>query len=149
MLGVELQHVEPHVRRRLQQPVDQRRQELDQAGIDHAEIEDAVRDARVERRVFAPQRPHLLEDRPYRPLQLQCLRRRLHAQRDPHEQRVLEIAAQMRQRLAQRRLGHVEHARRAREAVLAQQNLQHLQVMQVGLSFITARNSGHISGFIV
>ena len=149
MLCLELQHPQPHFGGFLQQPVDQRRQKLDQAGVDHAEIERAVRRSRVERDVLAAQRLHSLEDRPHRRLQLQRLRRRLHPQRHAHEQRILEIAAQARQRLAQGRLGHVERARRPRQTVLAQQHVENLQVMQVGFAFIARRNSGHIVRFIV
>ena len=134
MLRLELQDVQPHVGASVQQPVDQRRQQLDQAGVDHAEIEGPVRDARIERDVLAAQRLHPLQDRPHRRLQLQRLGRRLHAQRHAHEQRIVEIAAQARQRLAQGRLGDVERARRPRQAVLAQQDVEHLQVMQVRLA---------------
>jgi hypothetical protein len=98
----------------------------------------------IERRVLAAQRAHLLDDRAHRRRERQCLRGRLHAQRDAHEQRVAEIAPQPRQRLAQRRLRDVEQARRAGEAVLAQQNVEHPQVMQVDLPGITARNAVHI-----
>ena len=42
MLGIELQHAQPHVGRFAQQPIDQRRQKFDQAGVDHAKIEGAV-----------------------------------------------------------------------------------------------------------
>jgi hypothetical protein len=149
VLRVELQHLQPHIRGFLQQPVDQRRQKLEQAGIDHAEIEGAVGGSRVERDVLAAQRLHALEDRTHRRLQLQRLRRRLHPQRHAHEQRIVEIAAQARQRLAQGRLRDVECARRPRQAVLAQQHIEHLQVMQVGFPFIAGENSGHIVWFIV
>jgi hypothetical protein len=118
-------------------------------GVDHAEIERAIRRSRVERDVLATQRLHALQDRPHRRLQLQCLRRRLHPQRHPHEQRIVEIAAQVRQGLAQGRLGHVERARRPRQAVLAQQHVENLQVMQVGFAFIAGWNSGHIVSLIV
>src|SRR5262245_54008966 len=68
VLGVELQHVEPHMGGFLQQAVDQRGQQLEQAGIDHAEIERAVRRSWVERDVLAAQRLHALEDRAHRRL---------------------------------------------------------------------------------
>ena len=80
----------------------------------------------------------LLENRGDRRLQLERLRRRLHLQRDAHEQRIVEIAPQPRQRLAQRRLRDVERQRGAREAVFAQQNVEHPQVMQVELAIIPA-----------
>jgi hypothetical protein len=99
--------------------------------------------------MLAAQRAHAIEDRPYRRLQLQRLGRRLHAQRHAYEQRVAEIAAQPRQRLAQGRLGDVERPRRPRQAVLAQQDFQHLQLVQVELAFITLRNGGHIAWLIV
>ena len=147
MRGFELQHIQPHVRGFLQQPLDQRRQQLDQAGVDHAEIEGPVRYARIERDVLAAQRSHPLQDRAHRRLQLQRLGRRLHAQADAHEQRIVEMAAQVRQRLAQRRLRDVELARRARQPVLAQQDVEHPQVVQ--LRSIISWNGGHINRAIV
>ena len=42
MLGIELQHAQPHVGRFAQQPIDQWRQKFDQAGVDHAKIEGTV-----------------------------------------------------------------------------------------------------------
>ena len=87
--------------------------------------------------MLGAQRPHAFQDRPNRSLQLQRLGRWLNAQRHAHEQRVVEIAAQPPQRLAQRRLCDIERPRRPRQAVLAQQHVQHLQMMQVGLAFIT------------
>ena len=81
--------------------------------------------------------------------QIERLRRRLHAVRDAHEQRVVEIAPQPRQRLAQRRLGDVEHLGGARQAALAQQYVQHPQMLQIQLRGITIGNVFYIHGLIV
>ena len=137
MLRVELHGAEPHMRRLLLQQIDQRRQKLDHAGIDHAEGERAARCPGIERHVLGAQRTHAVEHGANRRLETQRLGRRLHAKRYAHEQRIVEIAAQPRQGLAERRLGDAKHPRRPRQASLTQQDLKHLQMMQIELACIT------------
>ena len=98
--------------------------------------------------MIAAQREHAFENGRDRRLQFHRLGRRLHLQRHPHEQRIIEITPQPRERLAQRRLRDVKRLRRPRQAVFPQQHVEHQQVVQVELIMI-ARNSSHIVSFIV
>ena len=91
--GASFMDVRPHIRYIGYQALDQRRQELEQAGVDHAKIECPARLLRIEGNVLGAQRARAVENGPNRRLQLQGFRRRLHAQRHAHEQGVVKIAA--------------------------------------------------------
>jgi hypothetical protein len=93
-----------------------------------------------------PESAHAVEHVAHRRSERQRLRGRLHSKRHAHEQRIVEIAAQPCQRLAERRLGDVEHARGLGQAPLAKQHVKHLQVLQLELASITGRNGEHIHG---
>src|SRR5215469_8690353 len=98
MLSIELHRGELDVRRFISQQVEQWRQKLDYAGVDHTERKTASRRARIERHVCA-QRTHAVEHRADRCFEGQGLRGWFHAKRHAYEQRVLEVAPQPCQRL--------------------------------------------------
>ena len=59
------------------------------------------------------------------------------------------MLAQARQRLAQGRLRDVQHFGGAREAVFAQQRVEHLQVIELQFRYITVGNSSYTHRCIV
>ncbi len=60
-----------------------------------------------------------------------------------HEQRVREVAAQLGQRLAERRLRDAEHGRGSRQVALAKQHLEGSQLAKVDFHRIPAGNRIH------
>ena len=99
------------------QALDERWQELEKPGIDDTEVDGSARGAWIKYNVFAAQRRRAIQDLPNQALQTKCLGGWLHATGDANKQRILEIAPQLSQRFAQRRLRHVEFACCRREAV--------------------------------
>src|SRR5262249_7982008 len=139
----------PNMRCLLEQKIYQGRQKLDDACIDDAKSEDALRLRRIERDMFGAQRTHAVEHGTHREFQRQSLRCRLHAQRYPDEERIVEITSQTRQGLAQGWLADVEDPGRTRQSALLQKNVKNPQMMQVQLAFITGWNADHIHECIV
>jgi hypothetical protein len=80
---------------------------------------------------------------------LERLGRRLHPVSGPHEQRVAEVAAQLRQRLAERGLRDSEHGRGSREVALAQQDLEGAQLPKIDFQCIPLGNPAHSRSGIV
>src|SRR5262245_57128709 len=58
---VELNYTEAHIWCFDHDAIEQRRQQLDHAGVDDAKLERPGGNPRVEHRVFSPERPHLLQ----------------------------------------------------------------------------------------
>ena len=89
------------------------------------------------------QHRRVVEQRVHGAGELERFRRRLHAMAGAHEQRIREIAAQLRQRFAQSGLRDAEHGGGAREVALAQQHLESAQVTEVDFHSIPAGNRAH------
>ena len=143
-----LQYAKSHVGSLGQQQFDQWWQKLQQASIDHAEIESSMRGTWRERNALAAQQGHAVKHGPDRSLKLTSSRCGLHATSNPHEQRIIEVSAQLRERFAERRLRDVELGCSACEAVLAQQHVQYPQLLQTWFCTMMTRNSAHIVLYI-
>ncbi len=127
----------------------QSRQEAEHADVADQQAELAVRRLRIERRgdgigetvggaqQVAQRRQHL-----------RGFRGRPHGLAVAHQQRIVEMRAQPRQRLAQGRLGGVEPRRRPGQRSLAQHHLQHAQIAQLQLGFILIGHDHHSSSGI-
>ena len=82
---LELQDVQPTFGASVDKPIDERRQQLEESGIDDTEIERTSRSARIEGTCSLRSDCIRDQDCPNGSLQLQRLGRRLHAQRDSHK----------------------------------------------------------------
>ena len=118
----------------------QRRQQTHETRIDDAERKGARRGLGVERPVPRAQHRRVVEQGVDRVGELERLGRRLHAMAGAHEQRIREVAAQLRERLAESRLRHAEYRRRPRQVALAQQHLESPQLPKVDFHRIPAGN---------
>lgn len=122
---------------------EERREQLDHRGIDHEEAESPLRDQRVEGRMVRSQCAHAVKNGAHGLRQFEGFGRRLHLERDAHEQRVAEVKAKAREGFAQRRLRHIEHARAARQISLYKQDVEDLQMLQIELAIIDPGNRVH------
>ena len=95
------------------------------------------------------QHRRVVEQRVHGARELERFRRRLHAMAGAHEQRIREVAAQLRQGFAQSRLCDAEHGGGSREVALAQQHLESAQVTEVDFHSIPAGNRAHSGPRIV
>jgi hypothetical protein len=110
---------------------DQRRPEHQLGVIRHADREVVPRRRRVERPVQGRGRPHRVERRPDRPLELAGERRRLHAGGRALEQLVAEGGAQAAERVADRRLGEAEPGGGAGDVALGRERREDAQEVEV------------------
>ena len=86
---------------------------------------------------------HVIQQRADRFLKFEGFCRRLHVQGHAHEQRIVEIAAQARQRFAQRGLLRMQRFGGARQAAFAKQDVEDPKCVQVESFILLSGNSLH------
>ncbi len=136
---VERQRLEPQARPFLLQAPHDRRHQLDHADLGDQHGELARRRCGIEGGGRGAHRVRVGQQCLERLRQRQRLGRRVHFETHPHEQRVAEMAAQLAQDLAHRRLGAAEHLGGAREAAHLDEQGQHPQVAQADVVVVHGR----------
>lgn len=143
-MQIDLRSSQPHAWRRTQEQFHDGRQQHDYAGVEGEHAERPGRLTGVEIGLFAAKAMQTVEQRTNRLFQFKGLRRRLHMQGHADEQLIVEIAAQARQRLAERRLLGVKCFGGARQASFAKQHVEHPKRVQVEIFSLLLGNSHHI-----
>jgi hypothetical protein len=115
----------------------------DNAGVEGEDPEGPVRFAGPKMHLLVAKTLHSIQQRTDRLHEFKRFGGRLHMQCDPHEQRVVEIASQPRQRLAQRRLLGAQRLSGAGQASFAKQYIQDAKRVQVEFFAVLFRNSLH------
>jgi hypothetical protein len=143
VLQANLRSSQSHSRCRVQEQFHDDREQHDHTGVGGEHAERPGRLPGVEPDLFAAKALHAIEQRANRLLQFKRFRRRLHVQGDPHEQRIVEITAQARQRFAQRRLLGVQRFGGPRQASFAKQHVEDPKCVQVEILSLLPGNSLH------
>src|SRR6266567_3109547 len=142
-LQADLRSTQSHIWRRTQELLHDSWKQHNHAGVEGENAKHPGRLSWIEAGLFGAKPLHAVEKCADRLFQFEGLCRRLHVERHPYEQRIIEVAAQARKRLAQGRLLGVERFSGAGQASLAKQHIQDAKRVQVEFFTVLVRNSLH------
>ena len=130
-IGIELDRLDSHARRRAADLRHQRRQQLAGREVAHVDDELALRHGGVERDRFAQRDLERLQRRIDESGEVIGPRGRRHAAGAAPEQRVLQRQAQPRQRVAHRRLRELQPLRGAADVARRVDGAEHVQQVEI------------------
>jgi len=143
ILQTNLRRAQPNPGRCLQQQFDNCWKQDDDTGVEGEYPERPVRAVGPKAGLLVTKAQHAVEQCTDGLFELERLGGRLHLQRDPHEQRIIKITAQPRQRLAQRRLLGVQRRGGTRQAAFTKQRIKDAKRMKIDIFAVLFRNSLH------